>query len=691
MKNRFWPYALFVIVLVLALSACGGAAATETPKPSEAPEPTDTPAPTNTPMPEETEAPTAEPTDEPTPVPEPTATPEPEVRLEELGAAPTEEDLALYETLSSTEPPPFDRVAMAVALKGIDPNSIPEPPEEPEKTYKKGDIETFWIHNVDSNQYSEIEAELVYVSKHAYFWVDTNSVALNRVRERATNADWQAAADSFDTSYEVVRAVFGEEASPGIDGDVMLHVLHSDRLGQVGGYFSGPDLLPVIVEEHSNEHEMFCVSISGTGGIASDYYNTTLAHEFQHMIHENIDSNEDSWLNEGLSELAQQIAGMRGDDWASTYTEDLDQSLFYWGSDASDYGHSYLFVDYLYERFGKEFIMALVANQTNGLLSIDQTLAEMGRSETVDEVYSDFMLAVYLNDPAIGGGKYAFTEARTGKASSTGSIKGAPGSFIGEVNQYGGIDVIRITGEGQAMLTFTGAQTAMLIPADAHSGRFMWWSNRGDSTFATLTREVDLNGADSATLTYWTWYDIERDWDYAYVMVSTDGGATWTPQVSSSSSETDPVGANYGHGLTGRSGGQRDPVWVQETVDLSEYAGQTILLRFATANDESLNEYGFAVDDIEISEIGFTDDVEGGENEWVAEGFVRLHNRVPQKWMVRVALVGATTTIQDVEIVDGVGTLNLNLDSLNVAIVFVTGLTRFTTVTAPYRLDLTPQ
>jgi len=39
---------------------------------------------------------------------------------------------------------------------------------------------------------------------------------------------------------------------------------------------------------------------------------------------------------------------------------------------------------------------------------------------------------------------------------------------------------------------------------------------------------VDLTDVSTATLKYWTWYDIEADWDYAYLLVSTDNGIHWS-------------------------------------------------------------------------------------------------------------------------------------------------------------------
>ena len=43
-----------------------------------------------------------------------------------------------------------------------------------------------------------------------------------------------------------------------------------------------------------------------------------------------------------------------------------------------------------------------------------------------------------------------------------------------------------------------------------------------------MTRDVDLTGATTAALDLQGRFDIEADYDYLYVQVSTDGGTTWT-------------------------------------------------------------------------------------------------------------------------------------------------------------------
>ena len=67
-----------------------------------------------------------------------------------------------------------------------------------------------------------------------------------------------------------------------------------------------------------------------------------------------------------------------------------------------------------------------------------------------------------------------------------------------------------------------------------------------------------------STLTAKVKYNIELDWDYAYLVVSTDGGATWTSVQTNLSTTTDPNGQNFGYGITGISSG-----WVDLTANLA--------------------------------------------------------------------------------------------------------------------------
>lgn len=141
-----------------------------------------------------------------------------------------------------------------------------------------------------------------------------------------------------------------------------------------------------------------------------------------------------------------------------------------------------------------------------------------------------------------------------------------------------------------------------------------FYSGTGGDREATLTSPaftVPANGTLDATVKY----EIETDWDYAFVEVSDDGGATWTPVPTDHSTTTDPHGNNTGYGITGFSGG-----WVPMTADLADFAGSEVTVRFRMFNDPAVNKLGLLVDDIVITD-GPSTDVDSGHAGWTLDKF----------------------------------------------------------------------
>lgn len=134
------------------------------------------------------------------------------------------------------------------------------------------------------------------------------------------------------------------------------------------------------------------------------------------------------------------------------------------------------------------------------------------------------------------------------------------------------------------------------------SGSLAYFSGSGDNLGNSMSATVDLSGATTATLTFKAWYDIELNWDHAYVMV--DGN----PIAGNITTTDDPNGQNFGNGITGASGG-----WVDAEFDLSAYAGNTIDLTFYYWTDGYVSNPGLYVDDIVVSTdagVVFADDAE---------------------------------------------------------------------------------
>jgi len=156
---------------------------------------------------------------------------------------------------------------------------------------------------------------------------------------------------------------------------------------------------------------------------------------------------------------------------------------------------------------------------------------------------------------------------------------------------------------------------------------------------STLTGAFDLTEVTSATLRFRTWYDLQRDYDYGFVSVSTDNGTTWRTLAGRHTTTSNPAGANYGHGYTSISGAEH-PDWLDEMIDLSSVVGHKVLLRFSTVIDDAVHHPGMLVDDIRIPELDFADDAEKGDGVWQARGWIRTDNALPQRWQLRLVHTG---------------------------------------------------
>jgi hypothetical protein len=506
----------------------------------------------------------------------------------------------------------------------------------------------------------------------------------------------EAAAELFEEqSYATNRAFFGSEWSPGVDNDPHLSILHATNLGDsVAGYYSSADEFVSEVRDDSNQMEMFYINIDNVR-LNSDFYNGVLAHEFQHMIHWYNDRNEETWMNEGFSELATYLNGfdVGGSDWL--FANAPDTQLNTWpsgpGAAGANYGAAYLFTSYFLDRFDSDATKALVAHAENSFTSVEDVVRSQGSDLTYEDLFADWVVANLLDDPSVDDGRYGYEDIDPPSfdIETTYYSHAYPVSERATVHQHG-TDYIEVQGREPLDFTFTGSTQVGLVDASAHSGRYFWWSNRGDDSDMSLTRSFDLSGVDQATLSYWTWYDIESDWDYVYVEVSADGGGTWEILKTPSGVGTNPNGNSFGWAYTGSSGDGENPQWIHEEVDLSDYAGQQILIRFEYITDDAVNRPGFVLDDVAVPEIGYLDDFESDGGGWGPAGFIRHANVLPQRWLVQVILLGPEAKVERLELdADQAGSRVIPLDSTaDHAVITVSGLAPVTTEPASYEYEI---
>lgn len=124
-------------------------------------------------------------------------------------------------------------------------------------------------------------------------------------------------------------------------------------------------------------------------------------------------------------------------------------------------------------------------------------------------------------------------------------------------------------------------------------GTFSFWGGSADrlnnvclSKEAYVVKPGDVFSFDA-------WYQIEADFDYAYAIVSTDGGRSYETLQGTATTMVDPNGRNANHGITGDSKG-----WRPMSFDLSEYVGQAVWLGFRYNTDRSLSLPGIFIDNV---------------------------------------------------------------------------------------------
>jgi immune inhibitor A len=555
-----------------------------------------------------------------------------------------DETRSTAQLLRETTIPERDLYALAERLNHTGP--VPRVVNETPPSYSIGQRETFWINDEElSDTYLTIEATLRYATPHVYMWVE-DGLSLSQEGIEASAHQFE------DHIYPTNHEYFGDEWSPGVDDDVHIHVLNAN-LPSVGGYYSSYDEYPRSVNQYSNEKEMVYIN-AGAVPPGNDVYDSYLAHEFQHMIHWNVDPNEDTWVNEGCAQTAESLNGYDASIWQ--FLREPDTQLTGWADEISEagahYEASHLFVYYFAERFGPELTRELTATEADGMEGFDRVLADNGFGVTSHDVFEDWLIANFLNDTALDDGRYGYSGIDLSDGVSIDYEHWSyPDVRASTVHQYAADYIELGSGHGDLVVEFTGSTQVSLVDNDPHSGRYEWWSNRGDVSNMRLTREFDLTGLGSATLEFWTWYDIEDDYDYAYVEASTDSGENWDILAGEHTSDSNPYGNSFGLGYTGTSGGGDRAVWVREAVDLTPYAGQPVLIRFEYVTDDSYNDPGFCVDDISIPELGYAYDAEtaGG---WEAEGFILSSNIVPQEWIVQVITFGEETSVLEMELTE---------------------------------------
>ena len=544
-----------------------------------------------------------------------------------------------------------------------------------------GDEETFWVSNTTENTYFQVNARLVIQTERASIWTTNKSTDQD---ERLKSSALGFETIIFDTLVDR----FGFAGHSSLEG-FHINILHGNIPG-VAGYYSSADEYPNWVNPHSNQRKMIYINTALLRPETRIYY-AVVAHELMHALQWIFDSSEATWVSEGTAELAAE-AVFGSLPWsAASYLERPSTQLNGWVDPrldevAAHYGGGYLFFRYLAGILG-DFKSAgdILLQMDDGIAGVESYFKDAAISKRFDDVFADWALANYLRDTSISEGQYGYSF----EFAKPGATPVAAGESVieGEISPFA-VHYLELSPSSTGLrIEFAGDLQVKAVPVDPELGDSQWWSNRGDSINTNLTRAVNLTNVASATLTYRIWHDIEKDYDYGYLSVSTDNGKRWQTIETRLTTQSNPNGQNYGNAYNGENEAQQAR-WLDEAVDLTQFAGQEILLRFEYVTDDAYVREGFGLEGIQIEELGWKDSP--GDPGWRSDGFVRLTgNRLSASYRVALIRLGDPPVIEWMSL-DGQqsGTVVINPDESATLVLMNT--TRFTNQPAGFRLSISP-
>jgi hypothetical protein len=291
---------------------------------------------------------------------------------------------------------------------------------------------------VDINfQAVRVEAALRAVGRHSLVYQDVRAPA-----DGYDAADFQQLADVFDDPiHATIVERFGDVSDVDGNGRVIIlltaavnEMTPADANGYIAGFFNPCDLLPdLALNCVSNAAEIFYALVPDPSGVFGKVHSTesalratipALAHEYQHMVHFNqrgllLNGGLDElWLMEGLAHLAEDLVGdvfrARGNEEmvdifyrpnaarAALYLRDpAAVSLFapsQFGT-LEERGVAWLFMGYLYGRFGADVLRRLSHTRLQGVHNVDMATGDDWRM-----LLADFAIALHVQDTTETGG-----------------------------------------------------------------------------------------------------------------------------------------------------------------------------------------------------------------------------------------------------------------------------------------------
>jgi len=280
-----------------------------------------------------------------------------------------------------------------------------------------GDVESFNIESsYEAKNQNEVSAVLVKISNELLFYIDQDwwESLDQENQERVGSIIYDLGVEFENHIYPKMTSTFGKEPVHTVDKSGRTTVIFHNMARGVGGYFNSGDQYSVYQNTRSNERNMIYIS---TSYLESPFLSGFLAHEFMHLITFNQKERrhkvvEEVWLNEARAEYIPTFLGYENNNdnlerRMNSFLKDPNTSLTEWEGGEKNYGVINMFTHYLVDHYGVEILIDSLFSKNVGIKSINDALKKNGYSETFADIFTDWTIAIVLNDCNYGD-KYCY-------------------------------------------------------------------------------------------------------------------------------------------------------------------------------------------------------------------------------------------------------------------------------------------
>jgi Immune inhibitor A peptidase M6 len=397
-------------------------------------------------------------------------------------------------------------------------------------------------------------------------------------------------------------------------------------------------------------------------------YESVFAHEYQHLLEAYASPGEQTWVNEGLSDWAQTLTGYAHPDRPITeigFDSHIqcflgylgivtnanpigriggpENSLTSWSDQGDDeilcdYGAAYTNMEYVHGQFGTPFMKRLHNEDLNGFSGYQAALNAHGGGTSTRDVLHRWAMTVAIDGlldqgRKLRGGVASLYQTPTMNATVNWDN---PDAFSEPGAPPNGSDYLRLKdAAGHPVklndiksLHFNGASrhtphpvewTVDTVSPPASAANPALYSGIADNMDRTIVRQVSVP-AGGGNLTFDAFWNTEDGWDFAFVQVSTDGGASYQSIACTDTVNEDPAHPfpaipaikSQLPGFHAYSNG-----WRPQTCSLAAYAGRSIHLAFRHMTDTNTQgsedpaaagvRPGFWVDNVAVAGTAVSD------------------------------------------------------------------------------------